>query len=111
MLLSFLFAYFGFAALSLSKNRHYQQVWPHKKLVDSTEKILTTLGWILLAFSSLYIFQSAKVSIAITEFLGILTIAALVLILQFSYFPHTVAGVALVDAGKRIAQRIAVASK
>lgn len=93
MLLSFLFSYFGFAALSLAKNRHYQQVWPDRKLLDTTANILPTLGWTLLALGSLSIFQTPKISIAITEWLGILTIAALLLILQFSYFPRSVAGV------------------
>jgi len=101
MLLSFLLAYFGFAALSLSKNRHFQQVWPGQKLLDTTAKILPTLGWTLLVLSSLFIFQGPKVSIAITEFLGILTICALLLILQFAYFPQSVAGIALINSVRK----------
>jgi uncharacterized membrane protein SirB2 len=95
MLVSFLLAYFGFAAISLSKNRHFQQVWPDQKLLDTTAKILPTLGWTMLALSSLFIFQAPKISIAITEWLGILTVSALLLILQFAYFPTGVAGIFL----------------
>ena len=102
MLLSFLLAYFGFAALSLSKTRHFQQVWPDQKIKDTTAKILPTLGWTLLASSSLFIFQGPKVSIAIAEWLGTLTISAMLLILQFSYLPQSVAGVVWINAIRKI---------
>ena len=101
MSLSFLLAYFGFTALSLSKNRHFQQVWPDKKLLDTTAKILPTFGWTLLALSSLLIFQGSKVSIAITEWLGILTLSALLLILQFAYLPKSVAGILLISSVRK----------
>ena len=106
MLLSFVFAYFGFTALSLGKNRHFQQVWPDKKLLDTTAKILPTLGWALLVLSSLFIFQGPKISIAITEWLGILSIASLVLILQFAYLPQSVAGVVWFSAARKNLQRV-----
>ncbi|MET0356065.1 MAG: DUF3325 domain-containing protein [Cellvibrio sp.] len=101
MLLSFLFSYFGFAALSLAKNRHYQQVWPDQKLLDTTAKILPTLGWTLLALGSVYIFQTSKISIAITEWLGMLSVAALLLILQFSYYPQSVAGIVWINSVRK----------
>ena len=101
MLLSFLLTYFGFAALSLSKNRHFQQVWPDQQLLETTAKILPTLGWTLLALGSLFIFQEPKISIAITEWFGILTISAFLLIIQFAYFPRSVAGILWINFAKK----------
>lgn len=103
MLLSFAWAYLGFTALSLAKNRHYQQVWPGKKLSASAESILSTLGWVLLAFSSYPIFYAEKISVAWVDWFGVLSVAALLLVLQFSYLPRTVSASAGLDALVKLA--------
>ena len=112
MLFSFVCSYLGFTALSLTKNRHYQQVWPGRILSASVESILSTLGWVLLAFSSLHIFYAEKISIAVVDWFGILSLAALLLVLQFAYLPRTVSGSAGLDALIRLANtRVAKRSR
>ncbi|HWV15006.1 MAG TPA: DUF3325 domain-containing protein [Cellvibrio sp.] len=100
MLISFLLAYFAFTLLSLTKNRHYQQLWPGGQLSESTEYILQTLGWVGLSGSSVYLLYQKGIGIGLTEWCGVLSAAALLLVLQFSYAPRTVAAIALLEWGR-----------
>ncbi len=111
MLFSFFCAYFGFAALSLSKNRHYQQVWPERKLSDDSAQILTSFGWVLLVFSSFPVFFAEKFSIAFTQYFGVLSIAAFFLIVQFAYFPRSVAAIIWIDSAIKLIYRRAATEK
>lgn len=111
MLFSFFTAYFGFAALSLSKNRHYQQVWPERKLSDASAQILTSFGWVLLVFSSFPVFFAEKFSIAFTQYFGVLSLASFFLIVQFAYLPRSVAAITWIDHAIKLINRRAATEK
>ncbi|HMU67815.1 MAG TPA: DUF3325 domain-containing protein [Cellvibrionaceae bacterium] len=96
MALSFFIAYFGFALLSLAKNRHFQQVWPHKKLTITLERELRISGWLLLLISTTHLIQAPKISIGLTDVIGIWTFAALIVVLQLTYLPRSVAGIGII---------------
>ena len=97
MLVSFLFAYFGFAALSLTKSRHYQQVWPQQSPSANAVRQLRIVGWLFLTIATVYLVYVRGIGLGLTDLFAVLSLAALLLILQFSYAPRSVAGVGLVN--------------
>lgn len=94
---AFIAAYIGFAALSLSKNRHYQQVWPQAKLAAGSARIWQILGWLCLVISgSLFIYLSG-IGIGLVQMLGFFTLAALLVVIKLSYFPNYLLGIGLIN--------------
>jgi len=96
VLVSFVFAYFGFAALSLAKARHYQQVWPQRSATPQALYLLKTVGWFFIAVATVYLIQLKGLGLGFTDLFAVLSLAALALILQFSYAPRSVAAIGLV---------------
>ena len=96
MLVSFVFAYLGFAALSLTKARHYQQVWPQRSASPKALYLLKTIGWFFIAVATVYLIQLKGLGLGLTDLFAVLSLSALTLILQFSYAPRSVAAIGLV---------------
>ncbi|HEY6528666.1 MAG TPA: DUF3325 domain-containing protein [Cellvibrionaceae bacterium] len=93
MLISFIVSYLGFALLSLSKERHFQQVWPGRKLTPILIRELKVCGWLLLGTSLSHLIQAPKISIGITHLFGIWTFAALLIVMQLTYGASSIVGV------------------
>lgn len=95
MLISFIISYLGFALLSLSKDRHFQQVWPGKQLTPILSREFKFCGWLLLITSLSHLFQTQKISIGITNLFGIWTFSALLISMQLTYRASSIAGVGI----------------
>ena len=101
MLLAFIISYFGFAALALNKNRHLHQLWPGLELPNDIRRVLTAAGWLLLSFATIYLIWKSGIGNGLVEYFAVLTAAGLTLVLQFSYAPHSVAGLGMISQLRR----------
>jgi len=85
--LGLLLAFCGFAALSLSMERHYEQVFDHAP-IKVRMVILRAGGWLLLALAALPALDHAGTSVGLAVWAGELTVAAVVVMLVLSYAPR-----------------------
>lgn len=97
MLVTTFLAYVGFAALALTKNRHLQQIWPGRELHDNTRTKLDAFGWILLSWAGIYLIYHSGFGNGLVEYFAALTVAELILIVQFSYWPRSVLAIAIIE--------------
>lgn len=101
MLFAFIASYLGFAALALKKNRHLHQLWPGLELPATLGRALTACGWSLLAAAAIYLVWKSGIGNGLVEYFAVLTAAGLTLALQFSYAPHSVAGLGIINRIRR----------
>lgn len=102
MLISAVVVYVGFALLALNKNRHLQQLWPGRELHEDVKLALDTLGWLLLAIAVIYQVYVSGFGNGLVEYTAVLSASGLLLVFQFSYWPHSVLAIGLFEplAGK-----------
>jgi hypothetical protein len=97
MLVAVLLAYVGFAALAVIKNRHLHQIWPSRELHEDTRITFQACGWILLSGAGIYSIYQNGIGNGLVEYFAALTVAALILVLQFSYWPRSVVAIAIIE--------------
>ncbi|MDR2689376.1 MAG: DUF3325 domain-containing protein [Azoarcus sp.] len=100
-----LLAFAGFVALALSMSRHRAQVFGAASAPDPWGKLV---GWLLLALSFAPCLAIAAFSLAILRWFGILTFAALAVVMLMTYRPVLLRHAA--SAGVAIAVLAGVAS-
>ncbi|WP_084399861.1 DUF3325 domain-containing protein [Henriciella aquimarina] len=87
-LLSLLISFAGLALLALSMDRHYRQVFGGFGSVRHSQRVRLA-GWGLLALALGILFAARGFAWGLTIWTGLLTIAAVALILLLTYAPHT----------------------
>lgn len=85
--LGLLLAFCGFAALSLSMERHYEQVFEQAPL-RARMFALRAGGWLLLAVAALPAIGHAGTSLGLAIWAGELTVGAIAVMLVLSYAPR-----------------------
>lgn len=85
LLLGSALCYAGMAALCLGMDRHHQQVWSRK--APLRQRGLRLLGWLLLAVALWPCIQAWGSSVGVVIWFGLLSAAALVLVLLLPYRP------------------------
>lgn len=97
MLVSAIIVYVGFALLACNKNRHLQQIWPHRELHDDVKLALDTCGWLLLAIGIVYQVYASGFGNGLVEYTAVLSLSGLLLVFQFSYWPRSVLAIGLFE--------------
>ena len=88
MLFAFALAYATCITLSLAMNRHFQQVWPRKKLSPRMTILLRNSGWILLTLTIIYCAKLEGIAVGLVLVLGLFSAAASLLSLLLYYAPR-----------------------
>lgn len=84
-----LLAYAGFAALSLAMPRHHSQLRPARSLPNKRDRGLYRLaGWCALALAALASILGWGPAIGAVAYFGVLSAAALTLVLLLAYTPR-----------------------
>jgi hypothetical protein len=87
---SFALCYAGLSGLCLAMDRHHQQVLQRRGSAVWTRS-LRAIGWVLLALSGLCCVVGWGVSVGVVAWSGILSAAALAIVVLLSYAPRAVA--------------------
>jgi Protein of unknown function (DUF3325). len=95
MLLATLIIYGGFVALALKKNRHLHTLWPGAELSNDDHQALSFVGWTALTLAAAYLIEQRGVGMGLVEYCAALSVAGLILVLQFSYNPRTILALGL----------------
>jgi len=96
MLIAFALAYTTCIALSLAMNRHFQQLWPTKKLSPRNTLLLRNSGWLLLILTIFYCVKLMGIAVGLVLVLGLFSTAAFLLALLLHYLPRAVLPLAVV---------------
>lgn len=96
MLITYTLVYCSFLAFSMAMNKHFQQMFPHKKLLSLHSNLLRFGGWVLLVVALLYCSTHYGTATAMVILLGLLSAAALLLALLLNYHPKLALPIALV---------------
>lgn len=88
IVLGFALAYAGFLALCLAMERHHEQVFRRRVIPPWRRRLLTALGWGLLAASMLPVAQAAGWALGLVFWAGILTATAMPLAMLLTYAPR-----------------------
>nr|WP_324258848.1 DUF3325 domain-containing protein [Cellvibrio fontiphilus] len=96
MLLTYTLAYCSFLTLSMAMNKHFQQIFPHKKLLSIHANFLRFFGWALLVAALMYSSTLYGAATAPVILLGLLSAAAISLALLLNYRPKLAPLIALV---------------
>jgi len=92
----FLLAYAGFTLLSLVMDRHRRQLWPSTKgWQPRIAYAMRSLGGLLLILSLWRCLHLWGMGIGLVAWFGVLTLVVFVLIMQITYFPKPVVGLAI----------------
>lgn len=85
-------SYAGMAGLCLGMDRHHQQVWSVK--APARQRLLRLAGWLLLALALWPCVQAWGAAVGSVAWLGMLSAAALALVLLLPYRPRLAASLA-----------------
>lgn len=86
ILVTFASMYLSMIAISVSMDKHYKQIM-NRPLNPKWQKVAYWAGWIFMIFSLIFCMRSWGVSIGITAWFGVLTMAACALIITLTYKP------------------------
>ncbi|MFP6848312.1 MAG: DUF3325 domain-containing protein [Pseudomonas sp.] len=86
LLLAAALCYAGMAALCLGMDRHHQQVWSRK--APRRQRGLRLAGWLLLAIALWPCVQAWGGAVGVVIWFGLLSAAALLLVLLLPYRPQ-----------------------
>lgn len=96
MLAAYALAYCSFLILSLAMSKHFQQVFPKKKIAQSQLNIVRAAGWGLLIATLLYCSHLYGWATGLVAALGLMSAAAFVLALILNYAPRLAPGLAAI---------------
>jgi hypothetical protein len=86
---AFLFAYLGFAGLSLAMRRHFHQVFPERRALSKRHVFILRLSaCLILALSLTFCIAAHGNSVGIVYWFGLMTLAVLTQSLVLSYTPR-----------------------
>lgn len=83
----FALTYAGLSGLSLAMDRHHEQVW-HQPSSSLRCRTFRVSGWLLLCVSLLACLSNAGIAVGIVEWFGMVSAAAMVVILLLAYAPR-----------------------
>lgn len=92
--LSLALCFSGFVALSLSMNRHHEQVFASKP-GERRSRVLRLAGWLALGLAILPCIQAFSLSVGLALWVATLSVAAALLIVLLPYAPRMVTSLAL----------------
>jgi len=88
--IGFAFAHAGFVALCLAMQRHHEQVLGHRRIPPGRQGMLAGGGWLLLAASLAPPVLDSGWGLGLVVWTGLLTAAALPVVLMLTYRPRWV---------------------
>ena len=94
IVLSLALCFSGFVALSLSMNRHHEQVFATKP-GERRIQVLRLAGWLALGLAIVPCLQAFSLSVGLTLWVSTLSVAAALLIILLPYAPRVITSVAL----------------
>lgn len=89
-MMAFALAYSGFAALCLAMDRHHEQVFGRRGIPSWLRRMLTVVGYLLLAAALAPLAGAEGWGMALLIWLGLLTASAIFLALLLCYRPRAV---------------------
>lgn len=89
-LTSLFLAYSGLFALAWAMDRHRRQLAPGVKPGRQLSHLFRLLGWTALALSLWAAWCGLGPGVGLTQWFGLLSLAALILVLQLTYLPRSV---------------------
>lgn len=89
VLLAFVLMCLGFGALALSITKHHRDV-VGVSVSPSRQKVLRLSGWVLLGFSLVLTLIARGPSIGLATWVGLLTVAALLVAVSLTYAPPNI---------------------
>ena len=92
-------AYAGMAALSLGMQKHYAQLHADAELPAGRKTLLKVMGWGALALALLPVIHGWSVAMGLVIWTGLVSVAALNVVLVLAYAPRRLAWVGAVAAG------------
>ena len=95
MLIAIALAYATCMALSLAINRHFQNVWPGKKLSTGGAILLRNSGWLLLILTLVYCANLEGAAVGLILALGLFGAIACLVALLLHYAPRTALGLVI----------------
>lgn len=94
MLAAYALAYCSFLILSMAMSKHFQQIFPQKKMPQPYITLVRAIGWALLAITLFYCSHLYGWATGIVAALGLMSAAAFVLALILNYAPRFAPGMA-----------------
>lgn len=95
MLITYTLAYCSFLSFSMAMTKHFQQIFPQKKLLPFHSNLVRLTGWILLVVAMLYCNNQYGASTGTVILLGLLSNAVILLALLLNYRPKLALAIAL----------------
>ncbi|MCR0985183.1 DUF3325 domain-containing protein [Roseomonas populi] len=88
-------SYAGFTALCLAMARHHEQVFRSRAVPAGRRRVLTALGWGLLALSVVPVVMELGWGLGLVLWLGLLTATAMPLAMLLNYAPRVALALAV----------------
>jgi len=98
-LLAALLCHAAMMALSLAMGRHYQQLTGKREVPARHRHLLRTSGWALLLLAATTCIRSFEISVGLTIWCALLTVAALTVACGLTYRPRLSARMAALALG------------
>lgn len=86
---SLFLAHAGLTALALTKDAHRRQLLPGIKFSRQLNSLIRLAGWVGLGLSLGAAWLGMGLGVGLTQWFGVLSLAALIIILQLSYLPRS----------------------
>ena len=92
-------AHAGFVALCLAMERHHEQALGQRRIPPGRQRLLAGGGWLLLAASLVPVVATLGWGLGTVAWCGLLTAAALPVVVVLSWRPRWVMGTAVAGLG------------
>lgn len=96
MFFAFTLSYLSCLSLCMSMQRHFQQVWPQKKLSPQQAKTLSALGWLFLISATVLLAKIEGIAVGLVFSCGVFSAAAFILIMLLNFAARVVLASAVV---------------
>jgi hypothetical protein len=96
MLAAYALAYCSFLILSMAMSKHFQQIFPKKKMTQPYVNTVRIVGWALLIATLFYCSHLYGWATGLVAALGLMSAAAFVLALILNYAPRFAPGMAVI---------------
>ncbi len=85
MFFAFTLSYLSCLGLCMAMQRHFQQLWPQKKLSPPLARLFSTSGWLLLLGAIILAAQFEGIAVGLVFSAGLFSAAAFMLILLLNF--------------------------